>query len=151
MDIINAIILGIIQGLTEFLPVSSSGHLEIAKVILGEDKIAEESLLMTVVLHFATALATIIVFRKELSKLFGGLLKLKHNSSHQFSLRVFLSMIPAIVIGLLFSSEIESLFGGTLALVGGMLLITGLLLFLSDISGEFQVAETAGSLLIVKS
>ena len=66
MEIINAIILGIIQGLTEFLPVSSSGHLEIAKAILGENKVGEESLLMTVVLHFATALSTIIVFRKDI-------------------------------------------------------------------------------------
>ena len=62
MDIINAIILGIIQGLTEFLPVSSSGHLEIAKAILGEEKIGQESMLMTVVLHFATALSTIVIF-----------------------------------------------------------------------------------------
>ena len=66
MDIINAILLGIVQGLTEFLPVSSSGHLEIVKAILGEDKVGKESMLMTVVLHFATALSTIIVFRKEI-------------------------------------------------------------------------------------
>ena len=65
MDVINAIILGIVQGLTEFLPVSSSGHLEIAKAILGEGKVAEESLLMTVVLHFATALSTIIIFGRK--------------------------------------------------------------------------------------
>ena len=64
MDVINAIILGIIQGLTEFLPVSSSGHLEIAKTILGEGAIGEESMLMTVVLHFATALSTLIIFLK---------------------------------------------------------------------------------------
>ena len=69
MEIINAIILGIIQGLTEFLPVSSSGHIEIAKVILGEGNIAEKSILMTVVLHFATALSTIIVFREDLKKI----------------------------------------------------------------------------------
>ena len=73
MEIINAIILGIIQGLTEFLPVSSSGHLEITKAVLGEDQIGKESLLMTVVLHFATALSTIIIFRKELKKIFSGL------------------------------------------------------------------------------
>ena len=66
MDIIHAIILGIIQGLTEFLPVSSSGHLEIAKKILGEEKVGKESLLMTVVLHAATALSTIIIFRQEI-------------------------------------------------------------------------------------
>ena len=65
MEIINAIILGIIQGLTEFLPVSSSGHLEIVKKILGQEIVGEKSLLMTVVLHFATALATLLVFKNE--------------------------------------------------------------------------------------
>ena len=79
MEIINAIILGIIQGLTEFLPVSSSGHLEIAKAILGEGKVGEESLMMTVVLHFATALSTIIIFRKDLIKIFSGLFQFKNN------------------------------------------------------------------------
>ena len=132
MEIINAIILGIIQGLTEFLPVSSSGHLEIAKAILGENKVGEESLLMTVVLHFATALSTIIIFRKDLIEIFSGLFQCKNNESFQFSLKIVLSMIPAALVGVFFNDEIEALFGGTLTLVGGMLLITGLLLFLAD-------------------
>lgn len=132
MDIINAIILGIIQGLTEFLPVSSSGHLEIAKAILGEEKIGEESLLMTVVLHFATALSTLIIFRKDLADLFKGLLQFKNNSSFQFSFKIILSMIPAALVGIFFNDEIEALFGGALMLVGGMLIITGLLLLLAD-------------------
>ena len=132
MDIINAIILGIIQGVTEFLPVSSSGHLEIAKVILDEEKIGEESMLMTVVLHFATALSTLIIFRKDLAVIFRGLFQFKNNESFQFSLKIVLSMIPAALVGVLFNEEIETLFGGTLTLVGGMLLVTGLLLFLAD-------------------
>jgi len=132
MDIINAIILGIVQGLTEFLPVSSSGHLEIAKWILGEGKVGGESLLMTVVLHFATALSTIIIFRKDLVEIFKGLLQFKNNESFQFSLKIVLSMIPAALVGLFFNDEIEAFFGGALTLVGGMLLITGLLLFLAD-------------------
>ncbi len=132
MEIIDAIILGIIQGLTEFLPVSSSGHLEIAKAILGEGKIAEESLLMTVVLHFATALSTIIIFRKDLKEIFVGLLQFKNNESFQFSLKIVLSMIPAALVGVFFNDEIEALFGGALTLVGSMLLVTGLLLFLAD-------------------
>ena len=132
MEIINAIILGIIQGLTEFLPVSSSGHLEIAKAILGEGKIAEESLLMTVVLHFATALSTIIIFRKDLKEIFVGLFQFKNNDSFQFSLKIVLSMIPAALVGVFFNDEIEALFGGALTLVGCMLLFTGLLLFLAD-------------------
>jgi len=132
MEIINAIILGLIQGLTEFLPVSSSGHLEIAKTILGESKAAEESLLMTVVLHFATALSTIVIFREDLVEIFEGLFKFKNNDSFQFSLKIVLSMIPAIIVGVFFNNEIEALFGGALTLVGGMLIITGLLLFLAD-------------------
>ena len=132
MEIINAIILGIIQGLTEFLPVSSSGHLEIAKAILGEGKVGEESLLMTVVLHFATALSTIIIFRKDLIEIFSGLFQFKNNEAFQFSLKIVLSMIPATLVGVFFNYEIETLFGGALTLVGSMLLITGLLLFLAD-------------------
>ena len=132
MDIINAIILGIIQGLTEFLPVSSSGHLEIAKAILGEGKVSEGSMLMTVVLHFATALSTLIIFRKDLAIIFKGLFQFKNNESFQFSLKIVLSMIPAALVGELFNEEVEALFGGALTLVGGMLLITGVLLFLAD-------------------
>ena len=132
MEIINAIILGIIQGLTEFLPVSSSGHLEIAKAILGEGKVGEESLLMTVVLHFATALSTIIIFRKDLIEIFSGLFQFKNNEAFQFSLKIVLSMIPATLVGVFFNDKIEALFGGALTLVGSMLLITGLLLFLAD-------------------
>jgi undecaprenyl-diphosphatase len=132
MEIINAIILGIIQGLTEFLPVSSSGHLEIAKAILGEGKVGEESLLMTVVLHFATALSTIIIFRKDLIEIFSGLFQFKNNEAFQFSLKIVLSMTPATLVGVFFNDEIKALFGGALTLVGSMLLITGLLLFLAD-------------------
>ena len=137
MEIINAIILGIIQGITEFLPVSSSGHLEIAKAILGEEKVAEESLLMTVVLHFATALSTIVIFRKDLIEIFFGnwkysSLQFKNKEAFQFSVKIVFSMLPAVLIGVFFNDEIESLFGGELILVGGMLLITGCLLFLAD-------------------
>ena len=121
MDIITAIILGIIQGLTEFLPVSSSGHLEIAKAILGEGKVGEESMLMTVVLHFATALSTFIIFRKDLTAIFRGLLQFKNNKSFRFSLKIVLSMIPAALVGLFFNDEIEAFFGGALTLVGSML------------------------------
>ena len=132
MEVINAIILGIIQGLTEFLPVSSSGHLEITKALLGENKVASESLLMTVVLHFATALSTIIVFRKEVSLIFKGLFQFKNNSQFQFSIKIILSMIPAIIIGLFFEKQIESLFSGNIIFVALMLIITAILLLLAD-------------------
>ena len=79
MSYIEAIILGIIQGLTEFLPVSSSGHLELAKAFFGDQKIPQESLTFTVVLHFATALSTMVIFRKEIFQIIRGLLQFKKN------------------------------------------------------------------------
>ncbi|WP_339713807.1 undecaprenyl-diphosphate phosphatase [Cyclobacterium amurskyense] len=132
MTIFEAIILGIVQGLTEFLPVSSSGHLEIAAALLGSNSVPEESLLFTVVVHFATALSTIVVFRKDVADLLNGLFQFKNNEETQFSLKIILSMIPAVVVGLLFEEQLEQLFGGKVVFVGFMLLITGLLLYLAD-------------------
>ncbi len=136
MEVIDAIILGIIQGLTEFLPVSSSGHLELGKAILGDQSIPEESLLFTVVLHFATALSTIVVFRKDVIEILQGVLRFKWNDETKFSLKIVISMIPAALIGLLFEKELESFFGGNVAFVGYMLIITALLLFLADRAKE---------------
>lgn len=132
MSFIEAIVLGIVQGLTEFLPVSSSGHLELTKTILGDSSVPEESLLMTVVLHAATALSTIFIFRKDISELIRGLFKFKNNEEFKYSLKIVLSMIPAAAVGVLFEDEIEQLFGGQILLVGLMLLVTGTLLFLAD-------------------
>lgn len=132
MNIFEAIVLGIVQGLTEFLPVSSSGHLEIAKAILGDTSVPEESLLMTVILHAATALSTIVIFRKEIGELITGLFQFKNNEQFQYSLKIVISMIPAAAVGVLFDEEIETLFGGQIMLVGFMLIITGGLLFLAD-------------------
>ena len=132
MDVLNAIILGIIQGLTEFLPVSSSGHLEIFKVILGDNKLPNESLLMTVILHFATACSTIVVFKDDIKDLILGLFSFEKNDSFWFSVKIILSMVPAVFVGFFFESEIESLFNGNLTIVGAMLILTGALLFLAD-------------------
>ncbi len=132
MSIFEAIILGIIQGLTEFLPVSSSGHLELAKVILGDNSVPEESMLMTVVLHGATALSTIVVFRKDILDLFKGLFQFKNNDEFKFSLNIVLSMIPAAAVGVLLDEEIEAFFGGKILLVGSMLIITAILLIFAD-------------------
>lgn len=132
MDIIKAIILGIIQGLTEFLPVSSSGHLELGKAILGDTSVGEESLLFTVVLHFATALSTVVIFRKDILDIIKGFLKFKWNDDTQFIFKIVISMLPAVVVGLFFEDELEQLFGGSIMLVGFMLLVTGALLFLAD-------------------
>ena len=132
MDIIDSIILGIIQGLTEFLPVSSSGHLELGKAILGDNSVPEESLLFTVVLHFATALSTIVVFRKDILDLIKGALKFEWNDDLQFISKIALSMVPAVIVGLFFEAQLEALFGGSILLVGCMLIVTAILLFLAD-------------------
>ncbi|MEE2953837.1 MAG: undecaprenyl-diphosphate phosphatase [Bacteroidota bacterium] len=126
MGIFEAILLGVIQGLTEFLPVSSSGHLEIVKVIFN-NSLTKESLLTTVVLHAATALSTIFVFRKDVIILFREVPKNSH-----FLLKIIISMIPAVLIGFFLESQIEAFFSGQLLLVGVMLIITGILLWFSD-------------------
>ena len=138
MDIIDSIVLGIIQGLTEFLPVSSSGHLELGKAILGDDSIPKESLLFTVVLHFATALSTIVVFRKDIWSLIRGILKFEWNDDLQFVSKIALSMIPAVFVGLFFEEQLEQLFGSNILLVGFMLIITAILLFLADKARDTQ-------------
>ena len=130
METLDALILGVIQGLTEFLPVSSSGHLELGKAVLGDQSVPEESLLFTVVLHFATALSTIIVFRKDILSILKGLVS-RDREDLNFAGRIILSMIPAVVVGLFFEDQLEALFNGNIILVGFMLIVTGLLLFLA--------------------
>ena len=130
MDIINAIILGIIQGLTEFLPVSSSGHIELGKAILGVEP--EENILFTVVVHFATALSTIVIFRKDILELLKGIFQFQWNEESKFATKVIISMIPAVIIGVLYEDELEALFEGNILLVGCMLIITALLLYFAD-------------------
>ena len=132
MDVWEAIVLGIVQGFTEFLPVSSSGHLEIGKAILGDTSVPEESLLFTVVLHFATALSTLVVFKKDVWTIISGLLKFQWNEETQFTIKIIVSMLPAMIIGLLFEEQLESFFGGNIAFVGTMLIVTAILLWLAD-------------------
>tara|TARA_R110002072_G_scaffold172042_2_gene325824 strand:+ start:1925 stop:2719 length:795 start_codon:yes stop_codon:yes gene_type:complete len=132
MSFLEALILGIIQGLTEFLPVSSSGHLELVKTIQGQDLSEKSSMMMTVVLHFATALSTVVVFRKDILEIAKGLFQFKINEEFMFAFKIVLSMVPAAIIGILYDDMIESFFGGQVLLVGLMLIVTGLLLFLAD-------------------
>lgn len=132
MGIIEAIIIGVIQGLTEFLPVSSSGHIELSKAILGVEVEGEENVLFTVVLHAATALSTIVIFRKDILEIIVGLLKFKWNEEFKFSLKVLISMVPAAFIGIVFKDEIDLFFNDQILLVGLMLLFTGLILYLAD-------------------
>lgn len=123
----EALILGVIQGLTEFLPVSSSGHLEIGNVLLGVE--SKDHLLFTVFVHAATALSTIVVFRKEIGQLLTELIKFKWNESWVFTLKILISMIPVAVVGILFEDEVSILFAGNMLLVGAALIFTSLLLF----------------------
>ncbi|TRX71728.1 undecaprenyl-diphosphate phosphatase [Carboxylicivirga sp. M1479] len=132
MGIVEALILGIIQGLTEFLPVSSSGHLEIVKAIFGDNAMAKESMFMTVMLHGATAISTIVIFRKEIFEIISGLFQFKWNEQTIFSLKIIVSMVPAAVIGVLFNDQMEALFDSQILLVGCMLILTAGLLFLAD-------------------
>lgn len=134
MEIIDAIILGIIQGLTEFLPVSSSGHLELGKALLGADALPEESLLFTVVLHFATALSTLVVFRNDVLDIFKGLFQFKWNEETQFAFKIVISMIPAALVGFYLQDYMEVFFDGAIIIVGIMLIITAILLYLADLA-----------------
>lgn len=126
MNWFEAIVLGLIQGLTEFLPVSSSGHLEIAKSLFGVDP--EASFYFTIAVHGATVFSTITVFRKEIYSLITGSLKFKINEESSYALKLIISMIPVGIAGILLKDPIESLFNGNLVFIGLMLLITSVLL-----------------------
>lgn len=126
MSWIDALILGIVQGLTEYLPVSSSGHLEIANALLGVQ--TEENLSFAVVVHAATVCSTIVVLWKEVEFLFRGLFRFQWNEQTQYIAKIILSMIPIAIVGLFFKDFVETLFGTSLMLVGCMLLFTALLL-----------------------
>tara|TARA_S200000501_G_scaffold352814_1_gene372009 strand:- start:1540 stop:2322 length:783 start_codon:yes stop_codon:yes gene_type:complete len=128
----EAILLGIIQGLTEFLPVSSSGHLTLFTAILGKDQLPAENLFFTILLHAATAIATMIVFRKDIVAILSGVFKKDEPETHAFVGYVVVSMIPAVLIGLFFEDQITALFDTNLALLGGMLCLTAAFLFFSD-------------------
>ena len=149
MNELIALLLGIIQGLTEFLPVSSSGHLELAKALTSAENISEKSLLFTIVLHAATALSTLVVFRKDIGDILKDLLSFKPNQSFYFSLYIVISMIPAALVGLFLEDLINSLFNQNILLVGAMLILTGGLLFLADRAKVSAKSITASSATII--
>ena len=122
-------ILGLVQGLTEFLPVSSSGHLVIFRELLGAE--APSDLVFEITVHVATALATIVVFRKQILDLLQGLFKFKYNEQTDFIAKLVVSMIPVAIVGFFFKDKVEELFS-SLLVVGCALMVTALLLFLSD-------------------
>ncbi len=129
MNWYQAIILGLLQGFTEFLPVSSSGHMEIGKVIFGIN--AESNLYFTIAVHGATVLSTLVVFRNEIIRLFGNTLKFRLNDDTIYILKIVISMIPVGLAGLFLKSRIETLYSGNMTLVGFMLLVTASLLSIS--------------------
>ena len=129
MSCIEALILGLLQGLTEFLPVSSSGHLELGKVALDIE--AKESLTFAIIVHAATVLSIIVVFFKDIRELLTGLLKLQWNESTIYSAKILVSMVPVGIVGIFFMSQVESVYTGNIVFVGSMLLITASLLLLT--------------------
>ncbi len=125
----EAIILGLIQGLTEFLPVSSSGHLEIAKSLFGINP--EESFYFTVAVHGATVLSTLAVLWKEIARLIEGTFKFRMNEETAYVLKIIVSMIPVGLAGILLKDPVEALFDGNMIFVGSMLIVTAILLALA--------------------
>ncbi len=119
--------MGVLQGFTEFLPVSSSGHLEIFSHILGVN--SEENLSFSIVVHAGTVLSTIVVFWSEIMQLIRGFFRFKMNNEMKFVIKIFISAIPILVVGLTMKDYVESLFGGNLLIVGVMLLITAIALW----------------------
>jgi undecaprenyl-diphosphatase len=131
MSWIQALILGIVQGLTEFLPVSSSGHLEIGHVLLGTS--GEENLTFAVIVHAATVLSTLVVLWSQVAQLFRGTFTtLQWNAEKDYVAKIFVSMIPVFIVGMFFKDQVESFFGNGLLLVGICLIITAVVLALSE-------------------
>lgn len=126
MSTLEAIILGILQGLTEYLPVSSSGHLAIGSALFGID--AEQNLAFTVAVHVATVFSTLVILGKEIIQLFKGIFKFKLNDETRYFINILISMIPIGIVGLFFKDTVEDIFGSGLLIVGLMLLLTATLL-----------------------
>ena len=133
MEWFEAVILGLVQGLTEFLPVSSSGHLEIGKVLLGVE--TTDDLMFTTMVHAATVLSTIVVFRKQIFGLLKGFFKFRYNDETDYLFKIAVSIIPVMIVGLFFKDHVEALFG-SIKVVGFALLLTSALLFFSDLASK---------------
>ena len=126
MDWLQALLLGLIQGLTEYLPVSSSGHLAIGSYLFGVE--SEENLSFIVTVHVATVLSTFVVLWSEISWILKGLFKFEMNDETRYALNILISIIPIGIVGVFFKDDVEAIFGSGLLIVGCMLLITAVLL-----------------------
>lgn len=129
MSWLEALVLGIVQGLTEYLPVSSSGHLAIGSALFGIE--GEENLIFTIVVHVATVLSTLVILWKEIEWIFRGLFKFEMNSETRYAINILISMIPVGIVGVFFKDKVEAIFGSGLLIVGCMLLVTAALLAFS--------------------
>jgi undecaprenyl-diphosphatase len=129
MGWLEALILGIIQGLTEYLPVSSSGHLTIGSALFGIE--GEENLAFTIVVHVATVFSTLVILWKEIAWIFKGLFKFQMNAETRYAVNILVSMIPIGIVGVFFKDTVEAIFGSGLLIVGCMLLLTASLLTFS--------------------
>lgn len=129
MDCIEALVLGLIQGLTEYLPVSSSGHLAIGSALFGIQ--GEENLTFTIMVHVATVLSTLVILWKEVDWIFKGLFKFQMNDETKYFLNIVVSMIPVGIVGVFFKDTVEDVFGSGLMIVGAMLVLTSVLLAFS--------------------
>ncbi len=147
MNEIQALLLGILQGLTEFLPVSSSGHLEIGHALL--DVKTGNNLLFALVVHVATVLSTLVVFRKDLMALLSGLTAFKWNESTRYVFMLLFSAVPVLIPGLFFEEQIEQFFTGNLLLVGSMLLVTSALLTFAHYAKKGTLKITFASSFII--
>lgn len=125
----EALILGLIQGLTEYLPVSSSGHLAIGSALFGIE--GEENLAFTIIVHVATVLSTLVILWKEIEWIFKGLFKFQMNDETRYVINIIVSMIPIGIVGVFFKDKVEAIFGSGLLVVGFCLLVTALLLSFS--------------------
>ena len=139
MDWIQALLLGLVQGLTEYLPVSSSGHLAIGSALLGIE--GEENLAFTVIVHVATVFSTLVILWKEISWIFNGLAQCRMNDETRYFINIVISMIPVGIVGVFFKDYVEEIFGSGLAIVGSMLLVTALLLTFSYFAKPRQKAN----------
>lgn len=140
MEWFQAVVLGLIQGLTEFLPVSSSGHLTIFKAIFGIDA---DNLSFEVAVHAATVLSTIVAFRKEIWNIIGGVFKFRYNTQTEYFLKICVSMIPVFIVGVFFKDFVEDIFGSGLIIVGSMLILTAVLLTLGETLSNRQARRAA--------
>ncbi len=129
MSWLEALVLGIVQGLTEYLPVSSSGHLAIGSALFGIE--GEENLSFTIVVHVATVFSTLVILWKEIEWIFRGLFKFEMNSETRYAINILISMIPIGIVGVFFKDTVEAIFGSGLLIVGCMLLVTAALLAFS--------------------